>query len=172
MILSYMYDFDLEILIKPKLKNSYIQVLPSQKVVIKTAFASESYIIHFIETHLQWINKELQRVKSFVHYDTLLHTKEFLLDRVVYYSQEMEVSYHQIKFRKMKSRWGSCSSKKSITLNTNLQKIPLELADYVIVHELAHLRHMNHSKAFHNFVESILPNQKELRKKLKNLIVE
>jgi len=81
----------------------------------------------------------------------------------------MGLSYTEIKFRKMKSRWGSCSSKKTITLNTELMKVKKELIDYVLVHELAHLKHMNHSKEFHSLVENYLSDSKVLRKELKNI---
>jgi predicted metal-dependent hydrolase len=95
--------------------------------------------------------------------------KEYLTPRVKLFSQIMKLDYSSLKFRKMKSRWGSCSSRKEITLNTELLKLKKELIDYVIVHELSHLVHMNHSKEFHAFVEKYLPNSKELRKDLKNI---
>lgn len=93
---------------------------------------------------------------------------EHLTSRVSYFAQKMGLEYQELKFRKMKSRWGSCSSKKVITLNTMLMKVEKELIDYVVVHELAHLVHMNHSKAFHDLVISYLPQAKHYRKKLKN----
>ena len=96
-------------------------------------------------------------------------SQEYLPQRVQYFANIMNLDYKVLKFRKMKSRWGSCSSAKTITLNTQLMKVEKELIDYVIVHELAHLVYMNHSKNFHNLVESYLPKAKELRKKLKNI---
>ena len=81
----------------------------------------------------------------------------------------MGLDYSEIKYRKMKSRWGSCSSKRVLTFNTELIKINKELIDYVIVHELAHIKHMNHSKQFHALVEKYLPDSKYLRKELKNI---
>jgi len=95
--------------------------------------------------------------------------KGYLIPRVELFSQIMKLNYNSLKFRKMKSRWGSCSATKTITLNTQLMKLKKELIDYVIVHELSHLVHMNHSKEFHAFVERYLPNSKELRKNLKNI---
>lgn len=94
---------------------------------------------------------------------------EYLIPRIEYFSSLMGLSYSEIKFRKMKSRWGSCSSKGVITLNTQLIKIDKELIDYIVVHELAHLRHMNHSKQFHDLVAQYMPDAKHLNKKLKDI---
>ena len=96
-------------------------------------------------------------------------SQDYLQSRAEYFAKMMNLEYKTLKYRKMKSIWGSCSSSKDITFNTQLMKIDKELIDYVIVHELAHLVHMNHSKDFHNLVESYLPKAKELRKRLKNI---
>lgn len=98
-----------------------------------------------------------------------LYAKKYLTRRVEHFSKVMNLDYSEIKFRKMKSRWGSCSSKKVITLNSGLIKIKKELIDYVVVHELAHLVHMNHSKSFHDLVEKYIFNSKKIRKELKNI---
>jgi predicted metal-dependent hydrolase len=96
-------------------------------------------------------------------------SQSYLTQRVEYYSKKMNLEYSSIKYRKMRSRWGSCSSKKVLTFNSELMKIKKELIDYVVVHELSHLVHMNHSKAFHDFVDLHLNNSKILRKELKNI---
>jgi len=92
---------------------------------------------------------------------------EYLPSRLKYFSDKMGLEYSEIKFRKMKSMWGSCNSKGVITLNSELMKVKKELIDYVLVHELAHLKHMNHSKDFHKLVERYLVNSYSLRKELK-----
>ncbi len=96
------------------------------------------------------------------------HLSEYIESRVDIYTTNMGVNPTQIKYRKMKRAWGNCSSKKVITLNTQLAKLPKELIDYVLVHELAHLKHMNHSKSFHNFVQKHLLNAKVLEKNMQN----
>ena len=96
-------------------------------------------------------------------------SENYLTKRAEFFSKIMNLNYTQLKFRKMKTRWGSCNSLGRITLNTELLKIKKELIDYVVVHELAHLKHMNHSKEFHSFVEKYLINSKLLKKELRNI---
>jgi predicted metal-dependent hydrolase len=76
--------------------------------------------------------------------------------------------YKNLKVKRLKTRWGSCSQDGIITLNYYLIQLPWELIDYVIVHELAHTRHLNHSRDFWNLVESIIPRAKERRKIIRN----
>ncbi len=104
-------------------------------------------------------------------YDTFYKTiaVAYLNQRTHYYSKLMGLSYNTIKYRKMKSRWGSCSSNKVLTFNTELMKVEKNLIDYVVVHELAHLKHMNHSKDFHSLVAQYLPESKQLRTQLKQI---
>ena len=74
----------------------------------------------------------------------------------------------RLRIRKMKTRWGVCNTKSmTITLNTELIHKKIYLIDYVIVHELSHFSHMNHSKAFWNCVQEHYPKYKEARKELK-----
>ncbi|MCD6432712.1 MAG: M48 family metallopeptidase [Sulfurimonas sp.] len=98
-----------------------------------------------------------------------LKALEYLTPRVDHFSKTMNLNYKEIKFRKMRSRWGSCSSQKVITLNSELIKVKKEYIDYVIVHELAHLIYMNHSKDFHSLVQQYIPNAKSIRKELKEI---
>jgi predicted metal-dependent hydrolase len=81
----------------------------------------------------------------------------------------MSLDFNELKIKKMKSRWGSCSSSRIITLNSELLKLKEELIDYVVVHELSHLVHMNHSREFHALVERYLENSKRHRSELKKI---
>lgn len=75
-----------------------------------------------------------------------------------------------LKIRKMKSKWGVCNiTNKTITLNQELIKLDSKYLEYVIYHELCHLKHPNHSKDFWNLVEVYIPNYKQIRKEMKNV---
>ncbi len=121
------------------------------------------------------LRKKLHRLKSTTPqsiqqaYDRFYKemAKLYLTQELEKYATIMQLEFSALKFRKMRSRWGSCSSKGVITLNSELMKLEKELIRYVIIHELAHLVHMNHSKEFHALVEAYLPDSKQIRKRLK-----
>ena len=207
------FGLDINYKYNPKLKNSYINILPSTQVVVKTPIKSEKYIYDLIEGKYEWIIKKIDHIKKYEKRDVNIEdevlifgevysmdheiatslrdklqklrtvTQENILNyydryykemsqrhipgRVEHFSSLMGLQPTNIKFRKMKRRWGSCDSKKELTFNTNLLKLSRELIDYVIVHELAHIKHMNHSKRFHDLVKLYLPNAKELEKKIR-----
>lgn len=92
----------------------------------------------------------------------------YIPERVSFYASLMDVSYGRITIRNQKSRWGSCSSKGNLNFNCLLMLAPLEIIDYVVVHELCHRREMNHSPLFWHEVESVLPDYKKRRKWLKD----
>ena len=77
--------------------------------------------------------------------------------RVAYYAEKLGVSYGKITLRQQKTRWGSCSSEKNLNFNWKLILAPPEVLDYVVVHELCHLKEMNHSKAFWDEVGKVMP---------------
>lgn len=97
--------------------------------------------------------------------------REFIPKRAAYYAASypsiIRRSYSRISIRNQKTRWGSCSSKGTLSFNWRLMLAPPGILDYVIVHELCHLAHMNHSAEFWKCVGTILPDYKERRKWLK-----
>lgn len=90
-----------------------------------------------------------------------------LPSRVAFYARKMNLHPKEIRFKKMRRRWGSCDSLGVVTLNTMMMQLSYEQMDYIIVHELAHLSHMNHSKVFHDLVRLYLPEEKRLRGELR-----
>ena len=81
----------------------------------------------------------------------------------------LSVQPSSISIRAQKTRWGSCSSRGVISLNWRLMLVPGHLADYVLVHELCHLRHLDHSPAFWSLVASVLPEHRRLRAELRDI---
>ena len=92
----------------------------------------------------------------------------FIPERVKYYAEVIGVDYGRITIRCQKTRWGSCSSKGNLNFNCLLMLMPSEVIDYVVVHELCHIKQMNHSKAFWKEVEKVLPNYRKSAVWLKN----
>lgn len=93
--------------------------------------------------------------------------KEYLPYRLEYYAKLYGYDYDKCRLSHAATRWGSCSSNRTISLNIGLMQVPEVLRDYVILHELAHLNHMDHSAAFWAEVGSHDPKYKEHRHKLK-----
>lgn len=181
----------------PKVSHSYIQNLlcekepwirkqlkkieqnPPQKLNLEDevllfgeVYSVDSDEAFELNTFLQKITVDNPK-KTLEAYDKFYknYAKKHLIPELQYHAQRMNLQYKELKFRKMRSRWGSCSSDGVITLNTHLIKIKKELSTYVLVHELSHLVHMNHSKSFHLLVEKYLPNSKVFRKELKNITI-
>jgi len=92
--------------------------------------------------------------------------EQYIALRIGYYSQKMSLYPKGVKFRKMKRRLGSCSYDNILTFNIMLAKLSFHEIDYVIVHELTHIKHKNHSKEFWAEVSKIFPNYKEIRKNI------
>ena len=86
------------------------------------------------------------------------------------FAGQMNVHFNMVRIKNVKTIWGSCSSKKNLNFNFRLFFLPEALIDYVFVHELAHLKHMNHSKAFWSEVEKQIPDYKKRREELKRYI--
>lgn len=94
--------------------------------------------------------------------------KRLFGERLAIYAEKLGVNYRAYALSSAATRWGSCSSDGKIRLNWRLIHFPLSIIDYVVAHELAHLREMNHSPRFWQTVESIFPEFREARQTLKS----
>ena len=104
------------------------------------------------------------------HVDTFykIEAKKYIPPLVKIWAEEMSLSPESIRFRKTKRQWGSCSGKDVLSFNTMMMKLPQDVIQYIIVHELAHIRHKHHQKLFWQEVESYLPDYKKQVHVLKN----
>lgn len=120
-----------------------------------------------IRAKLPLKNPDEQRARDYKKKVLAKKAKEYLPYRLEYYAKLFGYHYDKCKLSHANTRWGSCSARKTITLNIGLMQLPEALRDYVIIHELAHLNHMDHSKAFWAEVASHDKNYKNHEKKLK-----
>lgn len=148
---------------------------PLKLVITLTKKPFISMTDHFILAHIpqnEWSAASLEQEHELLNEVRAFYKREairYLGRRVEYWAQQSGLHPKQVKFREQKTRWGSCTDKGIINLNWRLIVFPRDLIDYVIVHELAHLKHLDHSKRFWETVELMLPNYKIHAKKLKEL---
>ena len=93
--------------------------------------------------------------------------KRILPPRLAELAERYSFKYNQVRIKHNVSNWGSCSRKGNINLNLNLVRLPEELRDYVLLHELCHLRHPDHSPDFHALLESVCPDHRKKEKELR-----
>lgn len=154
----------------------------SEGIVVKAPYGmSKEKVLEFIEEKRPWLTKKLherqlieEKVKkmgAFTSTDIAAMKKKakvIIPQRVAYYGQLGNFCYNRIFIKLQKTIWGSCSAGKNLNFNCLLVLMPPEVLDAVVVHELCHLRHMNHSRAFYNEVISLFPEYKKWDKWLKD----
>ncbi|MFH1253371.1 MAG: M48 family metallopeptidase [Candidatus Uhrbacteria bacterium] len=112
-------------------------------------------------------NKQLFQmpVKSFK--ETKVEARDLVIKKLEYFNQFYQFSFKKISIRNQKTRWGSCSRRGNLNFNYKIALLPEKLADYIIVHELCHLKEFNHSQRFWALVAKTVPDCQSLRKELK-----
>jgi len=127
----------------------------------------------WIEKHWEKIRKQqeiMEQLPSYTDEEIKALAEKALVvipQKVKYYAPLVGVDYGRITIRNQRSRWGSCSSKGNLNFNCLLMLFPDEVIDSVVVHELCHRKHMNHSAAFYAEVERVFPEYRKWNKWLK-----
>lgn len=112
--------------------------------------------------------KVQQKIRSACENALLQKSQKTIPPRLEDLSKQYNFKFNSINFKKQKSRWGSCDRHKNITINAHLVQLPQKIIDYILIHELTHTEHMNHSNMFWQRVEQCLPNYREIKKQLKH----
>ncbi|MDO8505419.1 MAG: SprT family zinc-dependent metalloprotease [bacterium] len=138
---------------------------------------SKNALEEFILKKAQWILRKVEYFKKFPtkvlkgsHSDFLKYREQALAlarQRVEYYAARYGFVYRKINIKNQKTRWGSCSKKGNLNFNYKIALLPEALANYLVVHELCHLKEFNHSYAFWKMVGDILPDYAVSRRELK-----
>lgn len=147
-------------------KTSQIMV-DSEEVIVRTPLTKDaSEIKKIVENKAQWIFKKQLEFKKRrdVSYIPKKYTKQFLLKQVNSYAIKVGIHPSKVNIKKMRTRWGSASKDNVINLNEHLLKAPKGAIDYVILHEICHLKIRNHSHHFWELVQKIMPNYIENKK--------
>ena len=123
----------------------------------------------FLESGRAWITRHLRQVRAERANPPLdrSRARRLLVERLSELARTHDFTYNRVFVKNQKTLWGSCSSANNINLNANLVRLPDELRDYVILHELVHTRHKNHSKAFWRALNRIVGDGKRLQRQLR-----
>ena len=165
-----------------KAKNIKISINSDWELVLvlpkKWLFQSQKSLIkkweEFMKQKWNWILKHIWKTSNFKlwdDYQDCLKNKEKALklvsSKVMYWSEKMWVSYNKIFIKNQKTKWGSCSSKRNLNFNYKIIYLEAMEQDYLVVHELGHLKYMNHQKEFWDLVCSTLWSEKYRKYKIK-----
>lgn len=168
-------------LIRSKRKTLALQINDEGRLIIRAPLRyPENEIRSFVAKHKSWIEANTEKIKR--NSDSLSRLEPFsaqditnmaqqaaeiIPERVKVYAEKLGVTYGRITIRCQKTKWGSCTSKGNLNFNCLLMQAPTEVLDSIIVHELCHRIHMNHSDRFYREVYRIFPEYDKCSKWLK-----
>ncbi len=159
-------------IIRSKRRTFALQIKPKEGLIVRVPLrASKEQVEKFVNDNKDWIDKNLkimeerQRKLSSVEKLTIDEIRilaeqalKLIPERVEHYASLLGVTYGRITIRNQLTRWGSCSSRKNLNFNCLLMLTPPEVIDSVVVHEVCHLKEMNHSERFYAEVLRVFPD--------------
>jgi len=165
-------------IIRSSRKTLALEIQPDGRLLVRAPRRmSEKAIREFVLSKESWISDKLRKFQdrpvlpplSGQELDTLKQrAREYLPGRAALYAPRAGVSYASVTIRCQRTRWGSCSSRGNLSFNCLLMLMPSQIRDYVVVHELCHRKHMNHSAAFWAEVARVCPDYLVCRQWLKD----
>lgn len=164
-------------IIRSKRKSLALEVTRNAEVIVRAPLnMPETRITEFLFQRYEWIKKAIQKQKQRENkYNLSADELKCLMEkavqiipgRVEYYSKIMNLYPTAVKINFARTRFGSCSPKNSINFSAYLMLFPTTAVDYVVVHELAHIKYKNHQKEFYSLIEKYMPDYKNRAKLLK-----
>lgn len=165
-------------IIRSDRKTLSMEITHAAELVVKAPRRTTSAEIErFVNGNTKWIETHLARARHRAELhpeptdeereEYVKKAKEYIPPRVAYFASIMGVTPTGITVTGAQKRFGSCSGKNRICFSWRVMQYPPELVDYVIVHELAHIKHHNHSAAFYDFIATVMPDHRERQRKLR-----
>lgn len=167
---------------KSRRRSISVSVMTDNRVLVKAPYGtSECTVQEFLLSKKDWITKHLEKQNreeakaeslGLLSADEIKQIKKqarkIIPQRVEYWANKIGVTYGRIAIRLQSSRWGSCAQNGNLNFNCLLVLMPGEILDSVVVHELCHRKHMNHSKEFYAEIDRVFPDYKRCNKWLKD----
>ncbi len=160
-------------------KRMRIAVYCDTSVVVTLPYGIKENIVEkFLRAKAAWL---IDKILHFKKYGKLIFVKSgkreyqknkkaalnLAEERVNYFNKIYKLKFNKIAIKRQKTRWGSCSKKGNLNFNYKILFLPKHIADYIIVHELCHLKEFNHSGKFWNLVAITVPNYSDIKKELR-----
>lgn len=159
-------------IVNKRIKNIYISIKDGAVIVTAPKNISKEEVEKVVYKKANWISKKIREYSLKKEKEDLYSEEEFVSIVQKNVNELVKITGlkpNKVRIRQIKYAWGSCSSNKNITLNIKLIKYSENVIRYVILHELCHIKYMNHSKEFWKLVETYMPNYKEIKREFKKL---
>lgn len=167
--------------ISPKARRISVTVKPGGQVVaVRPIWSKQADVFRFLASKEKWIARAIGKMiqKKAIGANSGVNgfkmNKEaarlLVIKKISQINKQYRFKVGQIRIKNQVGRWGSCSARGNLNFNYRIALLPDNLAEYVVVHELCHLKELNHSPAFWRLVALTVPNHRALRRELRNVV--